>query len=163
MKIDQLSKIVERARCKITGWEEAENDGHRLTLGVLIQTFDNTESALLCEPSLARKTNRPPDIVLIDPEIGVHVFEIKAMDLDRIEAIEAGGQLRIRYASGVKTRSSIAQVRNATLGRLLQPHAGTAPGEKDQYRLSPADGKPCAEGDGRGLLVQLADVSPVAG
>ena len=113
MKIDQLSKVVERATCKVVGWEEAGNDGHRLTLAVLIETFDTTESALLCEPSLARKTNRPPDIVLIDPEIGVHVFEIKAVVLDRIEAIEAGGQLRIRYASGVKTRSPIAQVRNA--------------------------------------------------
>jgi hypothetical protein len=113
MKIQQLSKIVDRAKCKVVGWEEASNDGHRLALAVLIQTFDNTESAFLCEASLARKTDRPPDIVLIDPEIGVHVFEIKGMTLDGIESIEAGGQLRIRYANGVRNRSPINQVRTA--------------------------------------------------
>jgi superfamily I DNA/RNA helicase len=113
MKVEQLSKVVQRAKCKVIGWEEASNDGHRFTLAVLIQTFDNTESALLCEPSLARKTHRPPDIVLIDPEIGVHVFEVKGMTLDGIESIEAGGQLRIRYPNGIRNRSPIAQGRNA--------------------------------------------------
>jgi hypothetical protein len=113
MKVEQLSKIVDKAKCKVIGWQEASNDGHRLALGVLIQTFDTTESALLCEPSLARKTHRPPDIVLIDPEIGVHTFEIKGMTLDGIESIEAGGQLRIRYANGVRNRSPINQVRTA--------------------------------------------------
>jgi hypothetical protein len=113
VKRDELSKIVERAKCKIIGWDEASNDGHRLALATLIQAFDTTESALLCEPSLARKTNRPPDIVLIDPEIGVHVFEVKGIALDQIEGLEAGGQLRIRYSNGVRTRSPIAQVRNA--------------------------------------------------
>ena len=113
MSPSELSKIVERAKCRVVGWEEAGNDGHRLSLATLIQAFNNSESALLCEPSLAKKTNRPPDIVLIDPEIGVHVFEIKGMSLSQIEGLEAGGQLRIRYANGVRNRNPIAQVRNA--------------------------------------------------
>ena len=55
----ELAKIVEKARCKIVGWEDAGNDGHRLALATLIRAFDHSESALLCEPSLARNTRRP--------------------------------------------------------------------------------------------------------
>ena len=109
----ELAKIVQGARCKIVGWEDASNDGHRFALATLIGAFDNSESALLCKPSLARKTHRPPDIVLIDPEIGVHVFEVKAVALDQIESLEAGGQMRIRYATNVRNANPIVQVRNA--------------------------------------------------
>jgi len=79
----------------------------------LIQAFDNSESALLVEPSLSRKTNRPPDVVLIDPEIGVSVVEVKAMALNQIESIEPGGVLLIRYQSSIRRRNAIAQVRTA--------------------------------------------------
>ncbi len=109
----ELARIARDAKCRLIGWEDAGNDGHRLTLATLIEAFDNSESALLCEPSLARKTNRPPDIVLIDPEIGVHVFEVKGMSLEQIEGLEAGGQLLIRYAAGLRKRNPITQVRNA--------------------------------------------------
>lgn len=109
----ELARIVQAALCRVVGEDDACNDGHRLVLARLIQTFNRTESAVLCEPSLARKTSRPPDCVLIDPEIGVHVFEVKAMPLEQIESLEAGGQLRIRYAAGVRSRNPVAQVRNA--------------------------------------------------
>ncbi len=113
MNREQLAKIVQQSNCRVIGWEAVRNEGHRVSLAVLIQAFDNTESAVVCEPSLARKTTRPPDMVLIDPEIGVHVFEVKGMTLDGIEEIEAGGHLRIRYYNGPKSVSPIAQVRNA--------------------------------------------------
>src|SRR5436309_1861478 len=102
MTKSDLSKIVQTANCRVIGADDAGNSGHRLTLATLIQAFDNTESVLLCEPSLARKTARPPDIVLIDPEIGVHVVEVKGITLDQIESLEAGGQLRIRYDNAVR-------------------------------------------------------------
>lgn len=109
----ELARIVQAAQCRVVGWEEAGNDGQRLVLATLVRAFDNTESSVLCEPSLARKTVRPPDLVLIDPEVGVHVLEVKGVSLDQVEGLEAGGQVRIRYATGVRTRSPIAQVRNA--------------------------------------------------
>ena len=51
--------------------------------------------------------------MLIDPEIGVHVFEVKGITLDQIEVLDAGGQLSIRYRNGVRRRNVIAQVRTA--------------------------------------------------
>ena len=49
------------------------------------------DSTILCEPSLARKTTRPPDVVFIDPLAGIHVLEVKGVTLDQIEALELGG------------------------------------------------------------------------
>ena len=66
MNREQLAKIVQQSNCRVIGWEAVRNEGHRVSLAVLIQAFDNTESAVVCEPSLARKTTRPPDIVLIE-------------------------------------------------------------------------------------------------
>src|ERR1700722_4283123 len=45
---------------------------------------------------------------------GVHVVEVKGVNLGQIEAIEPGGLLRIRYGGLVpKPKNPVAQVRNA--------------------------------------------------
>jgi hypothetical protein len=113
MKRAELSKRVDRAKCRVFGWEEASNDGHRGVIAAVIDAFDNSESAMLVEPSLSRKTNHPPDLVLIDPEVGVNVFEVKAFGISQIQSIEPGGVLLIRYDNGVRRRNAIAQVRTA--------------------------------------------------
>ena len=107
MNADALAKVVERARCRVFGQEDAANDPQRDVLAALIRGFDHTDATVLCEPSLARKTARPPDAVLVDPDAGVHVVEVKGVALDQVEAIEPGGQLKIRYARRPhpKTRS----------------------------------------------------------
>jgi hypothetical protein len=110
---NELAKVVDAARCRVIGADDAGNAGHRLTLAALIRAFDRTESALLCEPSLARKTTRPPDVVLIDPEVGVHVIEVKGVALDQVEGLEAGGQIGIRYAARVRVGNPLTQARNA--------------------------------------------------
>ena len=66
-------------------------------LATLIEGFDHKDSTILCEPSLARKTTRPPDALLIDPIAGVQLIEVKGYALDQIEAIEPGGLLKVRY------------------------------------------------------------------
>lgn len=113
MNRGELGKLIDRSSCRVFGWQDATSDGHRATLAAFIEAFDNSESALLVEPSLSRKSTRPPDIVLIDPEVGVHVIEVKALSLAQIEAIEPGGVLVIRYAQGTRRRNAIAQVRSA--------------------------------------------------
>jgi hypothetical protein len=109
----ELSKRVDRTKCRVFGWQDASNDGHRAVVASVIRSFDNSESAVLIEPSLSRKTNRPPDVVLIDPEIGVNVLEVKGIKLQQIESIEPGGILLIRYENSVRRRNAILQVRTA--------------------------------------------------
>ena len=112
MSRQALENLVRSAKCRVFGWEEAGNDSHRGVLAILIQGCGR-DSAILCEPSLARKTTRPPDVVFVDPLAGIHVIEVKGVTLDQIEDLEPGGAFRIRYDNGVRSRSPIAQVRTA--------------------------------------------------
>jgi len=113
MNSDRLDRLANASACRIVGCENANHDAQRAVLAALISGFDRPDAAILCEPSLARKTTRPPDAVLIDIEAGVHVVEVKGVSIDQIEAIEAGGQFHIRYSNGVSKKNPFAQVRNA--------------------------------------------------
>jgi hypothetical protein len=115
MKADELARLVQSARCRVRGWQDAGNDSHRAVVASLVRAFDQSESAVLCEPSLARQTTRrPPDVVLVDLEAGVHVFEVKGIVPGNVVAIEGGGQFRIKYAAGgPQTVNPFTQVRNA--------------------------------------------------
>ncbi len=108
-----LSKLVGKANCRVLGWEDAANEPQRNVLAVLIEGFNHKDAIILCEPSLARRTTRPPDALLIDPIAGVHLIEVKGFALDQIEGIEPGGLLKVRYYGGTDTKSPVAQVRKA--------------------------------------------------
>jgi hypothetical protein len=111
MKKAELAKRIDRAKCQVFGWQDASNDGHRRVIAAVVEAFDNSESKMLVEPSLSRKADRPPDLVLVDPEVGVCVFEVKAISLDQIESIEPGGILLIRYRGKIQRRNVVLQVR----------------------------------------------------
>lgn len=113
MQKADLQILVNAAQCRVFGWEDASNDPHRLIVGLLIQGFRSPDATVLCEPSLARTTKRPPDAVLVDTIAGVHVVEVKGHELSQIEALEPGGQIRFRYETGTRTRNPVAQVRSA--------------------------------------------------
>lgn len=113
MKKHDLHKLVSSAACRVFGWEDASNDPHRAVLGKLITGFNHRDATILCEPSLARTSKRPPDVVLVAPMAGIHVIEVKGHLLSEIEAIEPGGLLRFRYDHGAKSKSPLAQVRSA--------------------------------------------------
>ena len=93
MKADALAKFAEAARCRVFGHEDAGNGPQREVLAALIRGFDHPDATVLCEPSLARKTTRPPDCVLIDPVAGVHVVEVK-VELQRL-ASETGLRIAV--------------------------------------------------------------------
>ena len=114
MRADEIARLAERSRCRVFGHEDAGNGPHREVLGVLIRGFDHPDATILCEPSLARSTTRPPDCVLVDPAAGVHVVEVKGVSLGQVEAIEPGGLLAIRYGGLVhKPKNPVSQARNA--------------------------------------------------
>ncbi|WP_164103821.1 nuclease-related domain-containing DEAD/DEAH box helicase [Candidatus Laterigemmans baculatus] len=113
MSLDQLKRTVQHARCRVIGWQDASNHAHRSVLASLIRELKSESSTVLCEPSLARSTTRPPDIVVVCPRAGIHVIEVKGVSLDQIAAIEPGGQFAIRYATGTRRKNPFVQVRNA--------------------------------------------------
>lgn len=113
MHHDGLLQLIQESRCRTFGCDDAGNDAHRAVLAVLIRGFDHQDATVLCEPSLARKSTRPPDVVLVDPVAGVHVIEVKGVGLDEVEGVDAGGQIRFRYSNGVRIRNPISQARGA--------------------------------------------------
>jgi hypothetical protein len=53
MDADSLAKLVESAKCRVFGWEDAGNEPQRNVLAALISGFDHPDATVLCEPSLA--------------------------------------------------------------------------------------------------------------
>lgn len=76
--------------------------GNRIVLDALAREFNRAEVAILCEPSIVGVRSRPPDIVLVDPQSGVHVLEVKGVALEQVLSIMPGGALRIRYTNVVR-------------------------------------------------------------
>lgn len=88
MQPTELGHLVKSAACRVCGWEDAAQPTQRRVLAQLIRDCKSADCLILCEPSLARSSQRPPDVVLIDPVAGLHVIEVKGHDLAGIEAIE---------------------------------------------------------------------------
>jgi hypothetical protein len=113
MQKSDLERLVNAAKCRVFGWEDASNDPYSVVLGTLIQCFNHPDATILCEPSLARTSKRPPDVVLVDTIAGIHIIEVKGHNLQQIEAIEPGGQICFRYENGNSKRNPVTQARNA--------------------------------------------------
>jgi superfamily I DNA and RNA helicase len=108
-----LVRLLQRSRCRIFGASQAGNGAHRYALAKLVEAFDRPEAKILCEASLVSSTAGPPDLVLVDDASGVHVIEVKGITIDQVESVEAGGEARVRYESGISTKSFIRQVQKA--------------------------------------------------
>lgn len=113
MQKHDLDKLVTNTTCRASGFDHAENDAQRLVLASLVQGFNHPEASILCEPSLARSSKRPPDVVLIDTIAGIHVVEVKGHDLSQIIGIEPGGQIKFKYQDVEKPKNPVTQARNA--------------------------------------------------
>jgi hypothetical protein len=113
MQQDALARLAQSSRCRVFGHEDAGNAPQQEVLAALIRGFDHPDATILCEPSLARNSTRPPDAVLVDPVAGVHVVEVKGVHIGQVEAIEPGGLLKIRYSRGMGSKNPVSQARNA--------------------------------------------------
>jgi len=109
----ELANVARNSSCRALGIEDAKNPAQRAVLAALIRGSDDPDATVLCEPSLARSTTRPPDAVLVDLVAGLHVIEVKGVSLDQIQGIEPGGQFRIQYNGLVRSKCPFAQVRDA--------------------------------------------------
>jgi len=113
MKRTDLANLIRQSSCRVFGAQDASNKAHRSVLAELIRGFDHPDSTILCEPSLAKSTIRPPDVVVVDLIAGLHVVEVKGVSLEQIDDMEPGGQFRIRYGANGNGTNPFAQVRKA--------------------------------------------------
>jgi AAA domain len=108
-----LQAAAEAAKCRVFGHMQSVNGGHRQVLAEVIKQFDRPLATILCEPSMTTSSMHPPDIVLVDPEAGVQVIEVKGITLEQLIDIDPGGVFHIRYSTGVTSKNIMAQVRKA--------------------------------------------------
>jgi len=111
--VDTLPEWIEDAECHCLGWEGLRNRAHRAVLAALVRGFARRPDVIiLVEPSLVRSAERPPDLVVVDPDSGVHVIEVKGVELEQIERVVAG-EIQVRYRGVTRTKNPIKQARVA--------------------------------------------------
>lgn len=108
-----LSKDIANAACRVSCYTEQMNNAEKIVLKSYLEAFgDRKQLTILCEPSLARSTVRPPDFVLVDETYGVHVFEIKGHKIDGILSMVAG-EFEVVMGNKPRKINPIKQVRRA--------------------------------------------------
>ena len=133
MDPEALDRLAHSTRCRVFGHEDAGNAPHRAVLAALIRGFDRAEATVLCEPSLARKTTRPPDCVLVDPVAGVHVVEVKGVRGTNPQFTITAGELE-RARADAAFRLTVV---TAALSPSPVVHRYSGEGFRRQFRLDP--------------------------
>ncbi len=111
-KLD-LSKDIENTECYVIGYTDQMNNAEKLVLKSYLEAFgDRKKLTILCEPSLSQSTIRPPDFVLVDVALGVHVFEVKGYKIDDILSVVAG-EFEVNVQNKSKKIYPFKQVRKA--------------------------------------------------
>lgn len=78
----------------------------------LAQAFGQDPGFLYIEAHTAAGTNRPADLVLCTPSVGLLSFEVKAFGIDKIDGSRSG-VINVRYKGNSKEHDVIAQAREA--------------------------------------------------
>jgi len=74
---------------RVVGAQDINNSAHAFVMAALIRAYDDPNAVIYAEPMITGQTVAP-DIVLIHPEIGVLVVEVKAYEVGYIRRAEAG-------------------------------------------------------------------------
>ncbi|HPQ72063.1 MAG TPA: AAA family ATPase [bacterium] len=112
--MQQLLSVIRDAQCVVEGHDTIKEISHIRVLEHLVSVFKkNPEVTLLNEPSIVRSTERPPDIVVIDPFSGVHVIEVKGWKISEIEEVKPGPVFQVRFQGRQKQKNPIKQAKNA--------------------------------------------------
>jgi hypothetical protein len=82
------------------------------TAAGLAQAFGQDPGFLYIEAQTAAGTNRPADLVLCTPSVGLLSFEVKAFPIDKIDGVRSG-VINVRYKGNSKEHDVIEQARSA--------------------------------------------------
>jgi hypothetical protein len=108
-----LKSELDQLDCTVIESDEAVTTTHQEVLLILAQTFNQAGAILLCEPSVVGARSRPPDIAVVDPVSGLHVFEVKGVSLAQVRSILAGGAIEIAYNGTTSRKDPSKQARQA--------------------------------------------------
>ncbi|HEX2448321.1 MAG TPA: hypothetical protein VHK26_09070 [Methyloceanibacter sp.] len=108
-----LKSELNNLDCSVIDVDEALTKTHQEVLLILAQTFNRVGAILLCEPSVVGGRSRPPDVAVVDPASGLHVFEVKGVTLDQVRTVLAGGGIEIAYDTRISRKDPSRQAKQA--------------------------------------------------
>lgn len=89
--IDAVRRAVREASIKVVGEQDLGNDSHACVFVQFLKAFgDSAAGFLYVEPTTTYCGERPADLVLCHPKVGVLVVEVKGWKSNTIDHIEAG-------------------------------------------------------------------------
>ncbi len=111
---EKLIQAKQSSKKEILGLKELPNDAHAEVLIGIIKAFgDKPDGFIYVEANIPKRTYRPADIILCDPDTGVVVIEVKGYLIDCIKRIIAGTKLHVYDSGMVREISPWAQARDA--------------------------------------------------
>lgn len=112
---DSLRKLRGAARSgtlDVVGHEGLRDAAVARCAASLAQAFFQDPGFLYIEAHTAAGTNRPADLVLCTPSVGLLSFEVKAFPIDKIDGLR-NGVINVQYKGRSKEKDVIAQARAA--------------------------------------------------
>jgi hypothetical protein len=109
----EVIRAIRAAKMLVIGQDDIKNEAHAdATLAVIRALGDSPAGFLYIEPCTARNTQRPPDIVVCHPELGLVVFEVKGYSSASIDSINAG-ILFVRHQGQIRQIPAFRQAEQA--------------------------------------------------
>ena len=80
---------------RVLGYQDIADHAHARSLIALVNAYGGDKAGVIYSEPVMPSNDLAPDLVLMHPELGVIVFEVKAYEVGYIQGIEAGN-LKIR-------------------------------------------------------------------
>lgn len=111
-----LYGAIRKAKIRVVGQDDIKNEPQAKVAMAVLKAYGNSPAGFVyIEPTRARSTKRPPDVLLCHPDVGVLVIEVKGYSLDTIQSIEAG-KLFIREGGYNRPKDPFSQAAEAMYG-----------------------------------------------
>jgi superfamily I DNA and RNA helicase len=109
----ELIRAIRGAKICVIGQDDIKNAAHAAVAAAVVRAFgDSPAGFVYMEPCTARSTQRPPDVVLCHPEVGLVVFEVKGYSSTFIESVKAGSLL-VRHQGLLRPVNAFRQAEQA--------------------------------------------------
>lgn len=110
----ELKRAARDSSLSLVGRADAKDLAHRRVVTALLDAFRKgpADGVLYVEPSVREERDLPPDALLLHPDVGVLVIEVKAWSVTSIERVVAGNFLT-RIAGLIVEKNPFEQVRRS--------------------------------------------------
>jgi superfamily I DNA and RNA helicase len=109
----EVIRAIRGAKIRVIGQDDIKNEAHAAVATAVIRSFgDSPAGFVYMEPCTPRSTQRPPDVVLCHPEVGLVVFEVKGYSSSFIESVKAGSLL-VRHQGLIRPVNAFRQAEQA--------------------------------------------------